>query len=156
MTSLQALLFTSTGRIGRQSYWTIIAAIVAAGFVLSLVPFFGTILPLLLLWPFGCIVAKRLHDGNRGAWPVLVVVALSIAAAVVSLTATIFATQPASIVAAFALAGPALLLSGASAMSSLGLILVAGLARGNGGANRFGDPERDPVTIATLLRMESA
>lgn len=152
MTDPHALLTSPHGRIGRQSYWTIIAALVAVSMVVSLIPFFGSLASLILLWPFGCVVAKRLHDAGRRAWAVPVIAALSVAAAGLSFTATMMATQPGSIVAAFGLAAPALMLSGVSMLASLALVLMAGLAPGAADANRFGDPELEPITPAQLLR----
>jgi uncharacterized membrane protein YhaH (DUF805 family) len=156
MIDRQTLLTTPNGRLGRQSYWTLLVVMVAAGFVLSLVPFFGQLLSLALLWPFGCVVAKRLHDTGRRAWMVPVAAALNVAAVALSFTAAVMATDPGHVVAAFGLAVPALMLGGLSMVVTLSLVIFAGAAVPSAGNNRFGPPEKVPVTIATLLPLDRA
>jgi uncharacterized membrane protein YhaH (DUF805 family) len=151
MLDIESLLLSPRGRIGRQTYWTLIGPIAAATLLLSLIPFFGALAPLPLLWPFGCVSAQRLHDGGRRAWPVPIVAGLAGAATMLSFAVTMMATDPAQVVAAFGWALPVTVLSGVATIATLALILIAGLHRGAAGLNRFGAPERMPLTLAALL-----
>lgn len=152
MTHLRALLLSHRGRIGRQTYWTLALPIAAASIVLMLVPFFGPLVSLQMLWPSACLVTKRLHDAGRRAWPVPIVAMLGVGAGLLSFAATVMATDPASIVAAFGLATPSQRLSRVSALAWLAVVLAAGAMRSVTGANRYGEPEAAPVTVAMLLR----
>lgn len=156
MTNLQTLFLSPRGRIGRHSYWTLVVAMIVAGIVTSLIPFFGPILSLALLWPFACLVTKRLHDAGRRAWLVPVMATLNLCAVALSFTATMMAADPANVLTAFALAAPAMMLSGLSMVVTLATVVLAGLAMGQTGANRFGLPEDRATTFATLFRTEQA
>jgi uncharacterized membrane protein YhaH (DUF805 family) len=152
MLSLSDLLLSARGRIGRQTYWTLIVALVALGIILSMVPFFGSVLSLALLWPFACVVTKRLHDTGRRAWLVPVIAALNLLTIVLSIVATLMAMSPASVVAAFALATPVMVLGGVSMLVTLGALLYVGLMSGTAAANRFGMPEERAISFATLVQ----
>lgn len=151
MLDIESLLFSPHGRIGRQTYWTLVGLIVVASLFLSLIPFFGAMASLPLLWPFGCVTAQRLHDAGCRAWPVPVVTGLSATAGVLSFAVSVIATDPAKIVEAFGWALPVTVLNGISTVATLALILFAGMRGGSAALNRFGAPERVPLTLTSLL-----
>lgn len=62
---LQHLFLFRGGRIGRGPYWLGVAGLMAASFVLGLIPVAGPWLALALLWPWFCLLSKRLRDIER-------------------------------------------------------------------------------------------
>ena len=91
--TLQRLLFSFAGRIGRGTFWLAMLALIIAGQVLTIAPFFlggeqaaimmlvvaSQFIWLLSLWPLLAVGAKRLHDRNRNGWWLLVFWLLPIA-----------------------------------------------------------------------------
>ena len=84
--TLQKILFSFEGRIGRRTYWLAILALIVAVLVLTFAPFLldceavavlmlaltSQLVWLLSLWPMLAVGAKRLHDRNRNGWWLLV------------------------------------------------------------------------------------
>jgi len=152
MIDLHALLLSPSGRIGRQTFWHLIAALVAAQLILSLIPLLGTLAALVLLWPFSCVIAQRLHDSGRRAWLLIPVALLSAASGLLAFAIGAMRLEPAMALNAFALAGLSVAIGGLATLAALALLLYAGLARGDAGANRFGAPEAEPLSLAALTR----
>ncbi|MEL6824659.1 MAG: DUF805 domain-containing protein [Pseudomonadota bacterium] len=71
------LLFNPNGRIGRNRFWqgmvilTVASVLVAAGFRMVSVPL--VFLHFVLIYPYICVVGKRLHDAGLTAWLSLLV-----------------------------------------------------------------------------------
>jgi len=84
--TLQKILFSFEGRIGRRTYWLATLALIVAVQVLTFAPFLldseaaavlllaltSQLVWLLSLWPMLAVGAKRLHDRNRNGWWLLV------------------------------------------------------------------------------------
>ena len=84
--TLQKILFSFDGRIGRRTYWLAILALIVAGLVLTVAPFLldsedaavlmlaltSQFIWLLSLWPLLAVGSKRLHDRNKYGWWLLV------------------------------------------------------------------------------------
>jgi uncharacterized membrane protein YhaH (DUF805 family) len=84
--TLQKILFSFEGRIGRRTYWLAILALIVALLVLTFAPFLlnseeaavvmlavtSQFIWLLSLWPMLALGAKRLHDRDRNGWWLLV------------------------------------------------------------------------------------
>jgi uncharacterized membrane protein YhaH (DUF805 family) len=84
--TLQKILFSFEGRIGRGTYWLAILALIAAVVVLTFAPFLlnseaaavlllaltSQFIWLLSLWPILAVGAKRLHDRDKNGWWLLV------------------------------------------------------------------------------------
>ena len=84
--TLQKILFSFEGRIGRRTYWLATLALIVAVLVLTFAPFLlnseaaavlllaltSQLVWLLSLWPMLAVGAKRLHDRNRNGWWLLV------------------------------------------------------------------------------------
>ncbi|MEM7328076.1 MAG: DUF805 domain-containing protein [Pseudomonadota bacterium] len=66
------LLFNPNGRIGRNRFWqgmvilTVASVLVAAGFRMVALPL--VFLHFALIYPYVCVVGKRLHDAGMTAW----------------------------------------------------------------------------------------
>ncbi|MEM7459916.1 MAG: DUF805 domain-containing protein [Pseudomonadota bacterium] len=71
------LLFNPNGRIGRNRFWqgmvilTVASVLIAAGFRMVSVPL--AFLHLVLIYPYICVIGKRLHDAGLTAWLTLAV-----------------------------------------------------------------------------------
>lgn len=71
------LLFNPNGRIGRNRFWqgmvilTVASVLVAAGFRMVALPL--AFVHFVLIYPYICVVGKRLHDAGLTAWLVLLV-----------------------------------------------------------------------------------
>jgi uncharacterized membrane protein YhaH (DUF805 family) len=84
--TLQKILFSFEGRIGRRTYWLATLALIVAVQVLTFAPFLldseaaavlllaltSQLVWLLSLWPMLAVGAKRLHDRNKNGWWLLV------------------------------------------------------------------------------------
>jgi uncharacterized membrane protein YhaH (DUF805 family) len=156
MIDYKALLLSPKGRIGRQTFFTAAVGLVAANFVLNLVPFLGPILVLPLLWPFACVTAKRLHDAGRSAWPVAIVTLMCLATGAMAAAIGVVASNPATALSAFAMAGMVVMLGGFTTVAALALLVWAGVSRSDSGPNRFGKPEVTPLSFGDLIGRESA
>ncbi|MEO1553676.1 MAG: DUF805 domain-containing protein [Pseudomonadota bacterium] len=71
------LLLNPNGRIGRNRYWqgivilTVASVLVAAGFRMLAIPL--AFLHFALIYPYICVIGKRLHDAGLTAWLTLAV-----------------------------------------------------------------------------------
>jgi uncharacterized membrane protein YhaH (DUF805 family) len=63
----KTLFLSPQGRIGQKDFWIGIAILTAAWWLAHLVPPFGYLIHVLLIFPFVCLHTKRLHDlGKSG------------------------------------------------------------------------------------------
>jgi len=136
----QDLFLTAGGRIGRKAFWIAAALLVVAGMILNLLPVVGPLAALALIYPWTCVLAKRLHDAGRSGWLVLIPAAPSAASGVLALFAALAMGNVATAGAAFATAGLALSVSMIAALIGLGFLLWAGLKPGDDAPNRYGAP----------------
>ena len=102
--TLQKILFSFEGRIGRRTYWLATLALIVAVQVLTFAPFLldseavavlmlaltSQLVWLLSLWPMLAVGAKRLHDRNRNGWWLLVFWLLPVALVVGGLSIALF------------------------------------------------------------------
>lgn len=156
MIDYKTLLLSPKGRVGRQTFLTATVGLVAANLVLNLVPVLGSVLALPLLWPFACITAKRLHDGGRSAWPVVLVTALCVTTGAIAAATGLLAADPTPVPSAFALAAAAIMLGGFAMVAAIALLIWAATVRGDSGSNRFGAPEPMPLRLTDLLARDPA
>ena len=80
--TLQKILFSFEGRIGRGTYWLAILGLIVAALVVTFAPFLldseewavlivaltSQFIWLLSLWPILAVGSKRLHDRNKNGW----------------------------------------------------------------------------------------
>ncbi len=62
------ILFSPRGRIGRGGYWIGFLILLLPWLVLVVVPVFGWLAPILSIYGWVCLYAKRLHDMGSSAW----------------------------------------------------------------------------------------
>lgn len=140
------LFFSPDGRINRQAYWVGWLALFGANFVLS----WTAIVPLVTIYCWICISAKRFHDMGKSGWlaaipviaglvlPMLGVVALfiGIAAAAISNEAGEGAAA-AGVLGGLGVFGLFILVG-----SLIGLVFLIwqGVAEGDPAENRYGPP----------------
>lgn len=144
------LFFSPDGRIGRQDYWIAWVIIFAANFVLG----WTMVVPLLGLYCWICISAKRFHDMGKSGW----LAAIPVVASVVALVAlfpmfgALFAAaavagdnEEAMAAAVMSAVGGSALVICAVGMLKLGFWIWQGVADSEPGENRYG-PRPTPVT----------
>ena len=66
------LFLSAEGRIGRQDYWIGVLILFALWIVSHLAHVFAPFIWLLMLYPWVCVIAKRLHDFGKSGWLILI------------------------------------------------------------------------------------
>ena len=74
----KTVFFSFMGRTRRSHFWIAWICLLVAGFVVNLIPFIGTIIGLLLIWPNTAIQVTRLHDMGKSGWLVLIPIVTTI------------------------------------------------------------------------------
>lgn len=136
----KTLFLSAEGRIAKRDFWIGAAILFGAGFVANMLPLIGAVAGLVLLYPWTCLVAKRLHDFGRSAWLVLVPVVPAAASGVLALVTTMAMGNAATMAAGFAAAGLTLLVSTLAILFSLAFLLWVGLKDGDAATNAYGSP----------------
>ena len=155
--TLQKILFSFEGRIGRRTYWLATLALIVAVLVLTFAPFLldseaaavlmlaltSQLVWLLSLWPMLAVGAKRLHDRNRNGWWLLVFWLLPFALVVGGFSIALFDDPRTGRSGDFS-TGVILVL--ASLPPALWGIVELGILPGTMGPNRYGaDPAQQPA-----------
>ncbi len=149
----KSLFFTAEGRIGRQAFWIGWLMLMGVHAVAHWIPLIGWALGLIAVFAWVCLCAKRLHDmGHSGWWqllpivlgPVLVVasiVSIGVGAAVTAISHGDFDW------AAVAGVGGLLVSLATAFVVVIGFTLWVGIAEGQVGENRYGEPPLTPVLV---------
>ena len=126
----RTLFLSPEGRINQKDYWIGVLILFVAWVLSCGLHILAPIAWLLLIYPWVCVFAKRLHDAGRSGWLILAPVAIGIAAFILAVifggigvigalgTMATFGASPASWAALFA---------GLSAMAMF--LCVAGVAK---------------------------
>lgn len=138
------LFFSPEGRIGRQAYW--IGWLVLLG-VNSLLGW-TVIAPLVALYCWICISAKRFHDMGKSGWLAAIPIGVGVAACFSLfpiIGAAIFAAgsgadDNATAAAVLSAVGGSMLVLVAAFFVGLGFLIWQGVAEGEAGDNRYGPP----------------
>jgi uncharacterized membrane protein YhaH (DUF805 family) len=141
------LFLVPQGRAGRQAFLIGAAGLIVAGMALNLIPVLGPLAGLALIYPWTCLLAKRLHDFGRSGWLVLVPAIPTAVSGVLALVTAFAAANAATMGAALAGAGLALTVSGAAVLISVAFLVWAAVKPGDAHANRFGPPA-PPLALA--------
>lgn len=136
-----------SGRTSKRDFWIGFAALFAAGFVASLLPLVGTLASLALIYPWTALMAKRLHDFGRSGWLVLAPAVPAALSGVLALYGALAMSNAATMGAALATAGLALLVSTVAMLIGLGFLLWVGLKAGDAGPNAYGQAPADTPLI---------
>ena len=145
----KSLFFSAEGRIGRQVFWIGWLMLLGAHVVAGWIPLVGQVIGLIAVFAWVCLCTKRLHDMGRSGWwqllpillgPVLIIgsaLSIGIGAILGEITNTDWA----------ALAGVGgLLVSVAIAFIAVAAFtLWVGVAEGQPGENRYGEPPLTPL-----------
>ena len=147
----RTLFLEGSGRIGQRDFWIGFAILFVAGLIIGMIPIIGALIGLLLIYPWVCLYAKRLHDFGKSGWLVLIPVGLQLLAMLFGLMA-VFGGM---IGAASSYGDPGMaMLGGVGAAGALGLlsliatiafVLWVGLTKGDPGDNAYGPPRATPL-----------
>ena len=148
----QALYLSPEGRTSQRDFWTAFLVLIAIWFVSLLLHIFAPIVWLLLVFPWVCVFAKRLHDFGKSAWLILIPVGIGFLAGMLALIlggVSVFSAALAVLddgsdheawTSLFAGLGVMLACLGVAALVKFAFILWVGLSPGVPGPNRFGPP----------------
>lgn len=149
----KSLFFSAEGRIGRQAFWIGWLVLLGVQVVAGWIPVIGHALGLVALFAWVCLCSKRLHDMGRSGWWQVPPFALSLALVVGSVLwigvgaalAAITDGNPEMV----ALAGVGVLLIGifVAFVAMIGFTLWVGIAEGQPGENRYGQPPLTPAMV---------
>ena len=134
------LFLSFSGRTSKRDFWIGFGALFGAGIVANLLPVVGTVAGLALLYPWTALMAKRLHDFGRSGWRVLVPAVPAALSGILALFAALAMGSTATMAAAFATAGFAVLVSTLAVIVGLGFLVWVGTRDGDAGANAYGAP----------------
>ena len=149
----KSLFFSAEGRIGRQAFWIGWLVLLGVQMLAGWIPVVGHALGLIALFAWVCLCTKRLHDMGRSGWwqapalalgPVLIVGSalwLGFGAALAALTGG----EPE--LAALAGVGVLLVSVGVAFISMIAFTLWVGVAEGEPGDNRYGQPPLTAVVV---------
>jgi uncharacterized membrane protein YhaH (DUF805 family) len=89
----KSLLLEPSGQVGRTQFWVGVGILALASFLVGLLPVVGPWLALALIWPWYCLLGKRLRDmGRSPALAVAAVAPMLVTAVVSAIVSTTFAT----------------------------------------------------------------
>ena len=148
----QTLLLSPEGRISQKDFWIGVLVLVCLWLVSHFLHVLAPLIWLLLVYPWVCIYAKRLHDFGKSGWLVLLPIVVGIGALCLGLLfgglgaigalVAIFTNgaEPSAWAAVFAGLGIMLAFLGLAAIAKLVFMLWVGLSPGDPGDNRYGPP----------------
>jgi uncharacterized membrane protein YhaH (DUF805 family) len=154
--NMQTLLLSPEGRIGRKDFWLGALILIAAWMVSHVAHVFAPILWLLLIYPWVCVYAKRLHDFGKSAWLVLipfvvvfVCLVMAFAFGGVAAIAAIFAAANeqfggANLAMIASSLGVMLVFLGIAAVGKIAFMLWVGISASDPAENRYGPPPGAP------------
>jgi len=154
------LFFSPEGRIGQRDYWLGVLILIVLWVLSHLAHIFAPLIWLLLLWPWVCVIAKRLHDFGKSGWMILIPVVIgciavigAIVAGGVGVIAAIFAaatdggSDAVNWMSALGALGVALVFLGVAAVVKIIFLIWVGAVRGDAGDNRYGPPPGGATTL---------
>lgn len=147
----QRLFLSPEGRIGQKDYWIGALILFGIGLVSSALHFLAPLIWLALIFPWICIIAKRLHDAGRSGWMMLIPVAVGCLAALAGVVFGVigavaaFVTgsgwdHPAGWAAFIGSLGAAVAFFVLAGVVKVVFLLWVGLSAGDAGENRYGPP----------------
>lgn len=147
------LFLSAEGRIRQQDYWIGVLILIGLWIVSHLAHVFAPLIWLLLIYPWVCVIAKRLHDFGRSGWLILIPFVIAFIAGCAAFVAggaaligMIFnaSSEAGSDLSNWAGVFGALGIAAAFLLVALAVKLVfllwVGLSRGDPGPNRYGPP----------------
>jgi uncharacterized membrane protein YhaH (DUF805 family) len=155
------LFLSAEGRIGQKDYWIGVLILFAIWVVSHLAHVLAPLIWLVLIYPWVCVIAKRLHDFNKSGWMILIPICVGVTAFLLAVIvggaaaigAVIAAYNDSAVdtggwMAVASAFGVALAFLGLAFLVKLIFLLWVGLARGDPGPNRYGPAPGEAVTPA--------
>lgn len=130
------------GRLNRRLFWSGATILIVGQMVLSVVPVVGAVAGVLTIWPWYCLIARRLHDtGKTSRYAAFAVLPMALGAAV-SLIAFIATAAPVLSVALLHIVTVSGLAVGIASLVALAFVIWVGSKPGDPSANRWGHPSQ--------------
>jgi uncharacterized membrane protein YhaH (DUF805 family) len=154
----RTLFLSPEGRIGPKDFWIGVLFLFVVWVLSHVLHVLAPLIWLLMIYPWVCVFAKRLHDAGRSGWLILAPVAVGVAALILAVmfggvgvigalgTMATFGASPASWAALFAGVGVMMMFLCVAGVAKLAFTLWVGLSAGDPGENRYGPP---PVSLMT-------
>jgi len=149
----QTLFLSPEGRIGQKDYWIGVLILIVAWVLSHALHVLAPIVWLLLIYPWVCVIAKRLHDFGKSGWLILVPVGVGIVAVIMALVfggftaiSAIYSAwsggleEPANWAVLIGAVGIMLAFLGLAALVKLVFLLWVGLSAGDPAPNQYGPP----------------
>ena len=136
----KGIYLTHGGRIDRKTFWIGAGVLLLASLILGSLPGVGTVLSLALLYPWTCLMIKRLHDFGRSGWLVLVPLLPTAATALLSVWLSFAASLSGTSAGVFVAAGLAATFGLVTMLIALAFLLWVALKPGDETDNRYGAP----------------
>jgi uncharacterized membrane protein YhaH (DUF805 family) len=134
------LLLSTRGRLGRRPYGLAVFGLALTQFTLGRIPVIGAASTLVLLWPWLCLVAKRLHDQGRSGVLAMIPVGMASGVGLLSLGLVALAANPVTLDTMIAFSNVAATVTALVGAICLAFVVWVGAGRGQFGANRYGRP----------------
>lgn len=159
------LFLSAEGRIGQKDYWIGVLILFAVWVVSHVAHVFAPLIWLVLIYPWICVIAKRLHDFGRSGWLILVPVVVGCIAVIGAVIAAGGALIGAVLASAaeqhtdivwswsgvFGALGIALAFLAVAGLVKLVFLLWVGLSRGDAGPNRYGPPPGEAAATPPVV-----
>lgn len=130
------------GRLNRRLFWSGAIILIVAQMVLSVIPIGRPVAGILAIWPWYCLIARRLHDtGRTSRYAAFAVLPMALGA-VVSLIAFIATAAPALSIALLPIVMVSGLAVGVASLVALGFVIWIGSRPGDAAANHWGHPSQ--------------
>lgn len=149
----KSLFFSAEGRIGRQAFWIGWLMLLGAHVVAGWIPLIGQVVAIVAIFAWVCLCTKRLHDMGRSGWwqlvPIILGPVLIIGSAMsIGISAILGEiTNTDTDWAALAGVGGLLVSVAIAFFSAAAFTLWVGVAQGQTGENRYGEPPLTPVMV---------
>ncbi len=154
----RTMFLSPEGRMNQKDYWIAVAILFAAWLLSLALHVLSSVIWVLMIYPWICVCAKRLHDGGRSGWLTLVPFIIDLIAFILAVlfagasmmgavwTMATVGTSPAAWATLFTALWVMFAFMGAAFLIKLAFIFWVGLSRGDAGDNRYGPP---PLSLMT-------
>ena len=147
----RTLFLTYEGRIDQKDYWLGALILFVIGLLASALHILAPLIWLALIYPWICVIAKRLHDFGKSGWLILLPIVIACLALTAGAVLGVFGAIAAFVTGSgwdhpgawgvfLGALGAAFSFFLVAGLAKLVFLIWVGLARGDPGPNRYGPP----------------